>query len=338
MDTALFLPAPVLADAIATGVAVASAGTWSVIYANPVFTRWFPPTGEGLAERLAGIDEALARRRLGERGFFVFETERRVGARTFVLEVSLRRQADGTLLVEVHDESKRRQAECMLDSYSQLAEKNRRALEQEKARVERLLLNVMPRAVLQEMRDFGTVSPQRFEAASVLMLDFVNFSEMAIVRDPSALVAELNDVFSAFDRISEMFDCERIKTNGDSYMAVSGMPEISADHAGNVARAATRMRGYLERRNRSNTNLWRCRIGIATGPLVGSIVGVNKYVYDVFGPAVNLAARLERIATPMQIMASQEMASLLGAEFTFEPRQVCQLKGFGEQQVYELVG
>jgi class 3 adenylate cyclase len=169
------------------------------------------------------------------------------------------------------------------------------------------------------------------------MLDFVDFSEMAIVRDPAALVAELNDIFSAFDRISEMFCCERIKTNGDSYMAVSGMPEIAADHASNIARAALRMRGYLVRRNRSNTNHWRCRIGIATGPLVGSIVGVNKYVYDIFGPAVNLAARLERVAGPMQIMASQDMVALLGADFTCEPRKVCELKGFGSQQVHELM-
>jgi class 3 adenylate cyclase len=340
MDTAIFPPPTSLVDAMATGVALASGATWSVIYANAAFARWFPQTGEAsdLVVRLTGMDEAMARRRLGERGLYVFETERRVGARTLSLEVTLRAQADGTLLVEVRDESKRRQAECMLDSYSQLAEKNLRALEQEKARVERLLLNVMPRAVLQEMRDFGTVSPQRFEAASVLMLDFVDFSEMAVVRDPSALVAELNDIFSAFDRISEMFSCERIKTNGDSYMTVSGMPEIAADHASNIARAALRMRGYLERRNRSNTNKWRCRIGVATGPLVGSIVGVNKYVYDIFGPAVNLAARLERIAKPMQIMASQEIVALLRNDFTCEPRQVCELKGFGTQRVHELVG
>ncbi len=337
MDTAILLPGRSLADAMATGVAVASGESWTVIYANPAFARWFPPVGEGLAGRLDGIDEALARRRLGERGLFVFEIERRLGARTVSLEVRLHGQPDGTVLVEARDESKRRQAECMLDSYSQLAEKSMRALEQEKARVERLLLNVMPRAVLQEMRDFGTVSPQRFEAASVMMLDFVDFSEMAIVRDPAALVAELNDIFSAFDRISEMFGCERIKTNGDSYMSVSGMPEVSADHGGNIARAALRMRGYLERRNRANTNRWRCRIGIATGPLVGSIVGVNKYVYDVFGPAVNLAARLERVAGPMQIMVSNEMVALLGADFTCEPRRICELKGFGAQQIHELM-
>jgi class 3 adenylate cyclase len=327
-----------------TGVALVSMDDWSVHYANRAFVRWFPPAspsssveGGDLERRLPGLDSEMVRRRLGERGRFTYEMERKVGNRSVCLSLSMTAAAGGAVLVEAHDETKQRQAELMLDSYSKLAEKNLRALELEKARVERLLLNVMPRAVLQEMRDFGTVCPQRFEAATVLMLDFVDFSEMAIVRDPAALVAELNDVFSAFDRISEMFGCERIKTNGDSYMAVSGMPESTADHAANVARAALRMRGYLERRNRSNSNRWRCRIGLATGPVVGSIVGVNKYVYDIFGPPVNLAARLERIADPMQIIVSQETSTALGADFTCERRRVCALKGFGELQVHELV-
>lgn len=329
-----------LLETLSTGVALATGDEWMVAYANPAFDRWFPsqPGNSALCGRLGGLDEAAARRGLAERGAFVFEVEPRIGARSISLEVTLRATADGAVLVEVGDGTRRRQAECLLDSYSRLAEKNLRALEQEKARVERLLLNVMPRAVLQEMRDFGTVSPQRFDAASVLMLDFADFSEMAIVRDPAALVAELNDIFSAFDRIADMFDCERIKTNGDSYMAVSGVPELSADHAANIARAALRMRGYIERRNRANANQWRCRIGIAAGPLVGSIVGVNKYVYDVFGPAVNLAARLERVAAPMTIMASQEIATMLGPAFVCQPRQICELKGFGAQQVHELLG
>ncbi|UYN94479.1 MAG: adenylate/guanylate cyclase domain-containing protein [Enhydrobacter sp.] len=326
-------------EAMATGIAVVLPKDWSVLYANPAFARMFAPAVEvcGLAEQMADVDLALVRRRLEERGHHAFEMERKVGARTLHLEMTMRALAGGALLIEARDASRRRQAELMLDSYSRLAEKNLRALEQEKARVERLLLNVMPRAVLQEMREFGTVSPQRFEAATVLMLDFVDFSEMAIVRDPAALVAELNDIFSAFDRISEMFGCERIKTNGDSYMAVSGMPEVAAEHAANVARASLRMRGYLERRNNANTNRWRCRIGIATGPLVGSIVGVNKYVYDIFGPAVNLAARLERVASPMQILVAQETVAALGADFRCEPRDVCKLKGFGDLRVHELV-
>ena len=338
MSERLTLPAVDLCDSLATGIAVVDGASWAVLHANPTFARWFPAMSDAdtLVTRLPGLDTDLATRRLAERGCHSLEIEHRVGARIVTLAIGLRTVRD-VVVVEARDDSKRRQAECMLDSYARLSERTQRALEQEKSRVERLLLNVMPRAVLQEMRDFGTVSPQRFEAATVLMLDFVDFSEMAIARDPAALVAELNDVFSAFDRLAEMFGCERIKTNGDSYMAVSGMPEPAADHAANVASTALRMRGYLERRNRNSANQWRCRIGIASGPLVGSIVGVNKYVYDIFGPAVNLAARLEKVSGAMQITVCDRTAALLAREFVCEPREVCELKGFGALQVHELM-
>ncbi|MCW5738922.1 MAG: adenylate/guanylate cyclase domain-containing protein [Alphaproteobacteria bacterium] len=342
-DAVLSSPPPepaTLLDAIASGVAVVAPRCWSVLVANARFNSWFPAVaGEGsLTARVPELDIALATREISARDRHSFAVERRLAGRAIGFEVALSMMSGGNLLVEVRDDSRRRRTELMLDSYSRLAEKSLRELQQEKARAERLLLNLMPRAVLQEMREFGTVSPQRFDGATALMLDFVDFSEMAVARDPAALVAELNDIFSALDRISEMFGCERIKTNGDSYMAVCGLPERNSDHAASVAHAALRMRGYIDRRNRANSNQWRCRIGIASGPVVGSIVGVNKYVYDVFGPAVNLAARLERIAAPMQIMLAKETAALLGGAFTCLPRAVCHLKGFGAHQVYELLG
>ena len=99
----------------------------------------------------------------------------------------------------------------------------------------------MPRTIYEELKDYGTTTPQRFDEATVIMLDFVDFTEMAISQDPSGLIAELNDIFSAFDRIVELFGCERIKTIGDAYMAVSGVPEETPEHAQNVARVALRM-------------------------------------------------------------------------------------------------
>jgi class 3 adenylate cyclase len=226
----------------------------------------------------------------------------------------------------------------MLDSYSKMAERNARELEREKERVEKLLLNLMPRSVYEELKQYGVTTPQRFDAASVLLLDFVGFTDMALSRDPSATIAELNDIFSAFDRIVELFGGERVKTIGDAYMAVAGIPEPTPDHAHNLARCALRMRRYLEKRNVSTAEQWRCRIGIATGPVIGSIVGIQKYVYDIFGPAVNLASRLEGTAEPMQIVIDESTQLLLADHFHWLPLDDTELKGFGIQRIWALEG
>ena len=196
----------------------------------------------------------------------------------------------------------------------------------------------MPRSVYEEMKDLGTATPQRFDAASVLMLDFVDFTNMAISRDPSALIAELNDIFSSFDRIVDLFECERIKTIGDAYLAVSGMPETNVDHAANVAKVALRMRRYLTRRNASHSTQWKCRIGIATGPVIGSLVGVQKYVYDIFGPAPNLAARLEAHSEPMKITLAEDTYGLIRDQFVISELGEAEIKGFGTQTLYSLDG
>ncbi|MDA0240137.1 MAG: adenylate/guanylate cyclase domain-containing protein [Proteobacteria bacterium] len=224
----------------------------------------------------------------------------------------------------------------MLDSYSQLAEKNAKDLQKEKERVERLLLNVMPKQVYEELKDYGTTTPQRFDNASILMLDFVRFTDMAISQDPSSLVSELNDIFSAFDRIVEMFGCERIRTMGDSYMAVSGIPEASTDHAKNVAKVALRMRRYLEKRNGAHSEQWRARIGINSGPVIGSLVGIQKYVYDLFGPGVNLAARMETLSEPMRITLNENTRESIRDDFVFTEREKVDVKGFGPMQLYFL--
>jgi len=194
----------------------------------------------------------------------------------------------------------------------------------------------MPRSVFAELSEYGTTTPKLFKDATVLMLDFVGFTDMAISRDPGALVAELNDIFSAFDRIVEMFGCERIKTIGDAYLAVSGLPDVNAEHAVNIAKVALRMRRYIERRNESNPNRWRCRIGVATGPVVGSMVSIQKYVYDIFGPAVNLAARLEALCEPMHILINDVTRHQLPEQFVVFEKEEIPIKGFGTQEIYAL--
>jgi adenylate cyclase len=159
---------------------------------------------------------------------------------------------------------------------------------------------------------------------------------MAISHDPSALISELNDIFSAFDRIVDMFDCERLRTIGDAYMAVSGIPEAVPGHARNIARVALRMRRYLERRNAAHPQQWTARIGINTGPVIGSLVGISKYVYDLFGPGINLAARMEAVSEPMRITLTDATRQLIEDDFNFTERGEFEIKGFGSQKLYFL--
>lgn len=231
------------------------------------------------------------------------------------------------VIVEAQNVSKLRELGYMVESYAQMVEKQNRTLRREKERAEKLLRNIMPRTVYEEIKAFGVAAPQRYETASILLLDFVGFTQMAVSREPTALVSELNDIFTAFDRIAEQFGCERIKAAGDAYMAVSGVPAASADHAQNIAKAALLFRRYLEKRNQSREPRWLCRIGIGTGPVVGSIVGIQKYVYDMFGPGVNLAARLETLCGPMEILLSEATRRLIAAEFRTAERGLQDLRG-----------
>lgn len=321
-------------------VAVTHPDTWDVRFENALFFQWFASSEESetLVQRIPGFKPDRALTRLKEGRSYVHETEIEVRGREKPIRVEVRPLGDdlGSALVEVRDVSKEHEIQFMLDSYSQMAERNARDLEKERDRVEKLLLNIMPRAVFEELKDFGTATPQRFEDATILMLDFVGFTDMAVANDPSAIISELNDIFSSFDRIVETFGCERIKTIGDAYMAVSGVPEPTPDHAANVARAALRIRRYLERRNAAHPQEWRARIGINSGPVIGSLVGVQRYVYDLFGPGVNLAARMETVSEPMQITLTAETAELLSDDFVLTEMGEHEIKGFGTKRLYRL--
>lgn len=324
------------------GLAIVAVDDWEVVFENANFFAWFPPESdadEPLTARLPGMNARRAQSRIEAGRPYRFETEAQSGGRTVPISVELRSVSDSEgdqVVVECHNITKQRQAEYMLESYSKMAERNARELEREKDRVERLLLNVMPRSVYEEMKDYGTVTPQLFDSASILMVDFVGHTEKAIARDPAALVTELNDIFTVFDRITDLFACERIRTVGDAYVAVSGLPEPSPDHAHNVARVALRMLRYLERRNSVHLESWHARIGINSGPVIGSLVGVQKYVYDIFGPGINLAARMETISESMKITISEDTYELISDDFHCTERGEFDLKGFGPTTAYFL--
>lgn len=240
------------------------------------------------------------------------------------------------IFVEAHNQTRNKELEAMINSYAKMMERNERDIKREKERAEKLLLNIMPKSVLAELKQFGVTTPTRYDSASVIMIDFVSSTEMKISEDPTAVVAELNDIFTNFDRIMEQFGCERIKTMGDAYMAVSGVPESDPDHASNIAKAALLVKRYLSRRNQTHRESWIARIGIASGPVIGSIVGIHKYVYDIFGPAVNMAARMERRADPMEIAVCSPLKEKLNQDFALSAKGTVDIKGFGKTRIYTL--
>jgi class 3 adenylate cyclase len=331
-----------LVQSLDIGVAIVEHETWKIVFENAKFFQWIPPiedTEAPLSLRIPTLKADRALERVEKGRTYKFEHEARNETRSIPLSIeiqSLPSSESGELLVQCHDISKQKESEYMLESYSKMVEKNTRELEREKERGEKLLLNIMPRSVYEEMKDFGTTTPQRFDNATILMLDFVGFTDMTISRDPTGLIAELNDMFTAFDRISELFGCERIKTIGDAYMAVSGLPEATPDHASNVAKVALRILRYLNKRNQAHPEPWRARIGINSGPVVGSMVGIQKYVYDIFGPGVNLAARMESNSEPMRITLTKDTYELIKDDFVCIPRGEVEIKGFGTQEVYFL--
>ena len=330
-----------VAQTLGIGIAIVEPDDWTVLFENANFFKWFPPgseVDEPLTKRLHDLkaDRALSRLQNGRP--YKFETEAQSSGRSIPVAVELRELSDSSdqIVVECHNISKQKQAEYMLESYSKMAEKNAREVEREKDRVERLLLNIMPKSVYEEMKEYGTVTPQLFPNASILMVDFVGHTEKAISQDPAALVTELNDIFTVFDRITDLFDCERIRTVGDSYMAVSGLPVTTPDHAHNIALVALRMLRYIERRNSAHAEAWHCRIGINSGPVVGSLVGIQKYVYDIFGPGGNLAARMETLSEPMKITISENTYELIKDDFVCSERGEFEVKGFGMNTLYFL--
>lgn len=336
-----------LVDGIDHAVAVAVPESGIILFENDKFRQWFPDsevsTGS-LYDRFEDFNRERLDSRLEAGRPYQTEIEKTVGARNISLRLTFRGHApqggeaggEDVLLVEAVNISKEKETQYMLDSYSRMAEKKTRELQKEKERVERLLLNIMPKAVYEELKDFGVTTPHRFESASILMLDFVGFTDMAISHDPSALISELNDIFSAFDRISEMFGCDRLRTIGDAYMAVCGLPEENLDHATNIAKVALRMRRYIEKRNAAHPTKWYCRIGFNTGAVIGSLVGIQKYVYDLFGPGANLAARMEAMSESMKITVNQETYENLKDEFVFTERGEFDIKGFGPMKLYFL--
>jgi len=216
-----------------------------------------------------------------------------------------------------------------------LEEKNQQ-LDAEKQKSEDLLCNVLPKSVGLELLKTGVCSPQLFTDTTVCFTDIIDFTAASSKLAPEVIIHELNEIFTAFDRISLSHNCERMKTIGDAYLFVCGVPKSDPDHAENVARAAFEMVDYVKSRNLDAEHTWQLRVGMHSGPLVGGVVGTEKYLYDIFGDTVNIAARMEEIAQPMQVNVSSTTYELLKDEFVFSNGKTVEIKGKGREKIYSL--
>nr|WP_276603344.1 adenylate/guanylate cyclase domain-containing protein [Nannocystis pusilla] len=211
-------------------------------------------------------------------------------------------------------------------------------LEQEKERADELLHNILPERVAEQLKQKMHPIAERFEAATVLFADIAEFTRFASERPPDVVVELLNDIFSRFDALAGERGLEKIKTIGDAYMVVAGIPTPRADHAAAMAEMALAMRDEFARFVAARELALGVRIGLHCGPVVAGVIGRRKFIYDLWGDTVNTASRMESLGQVGEIQVSEAVATALQGRFTCLPRGSIAVKGKGELQVFWLQG
>jgi len=216
------------------------------------------------------------------------------------------------------------------------------ALASERNTSDALLLNILPRAVAEELKRTGRVEPVFYASVSVLFTDFEGFTKIAKLMAPEELLKELDLYFSAFDAIVERHGLEKLKTIGDAYMCAGGIPAPKEGHEVAAVRAAWEMQAFMREmaaaREAEGKAPWRLRIGIHTGPLMAGVIGDQKFAYDIWGDTVNIASRLESTSEPGQINVSETTFAAVQADFSGERRGRIKAKNAGEIEMVFIVG
>src|SRR5580658_3016009 len=210
------------------------------------------------------------------------------------------------------------------------AQLEKELLEFEKEKSERLLLNILPLAIAERLKQGDHTIAERFANVTILFADLIGFTDFANNTDPENLVSLLNDLFSRFDRIAGRHGLEKIKTIGDSYLVVGGLPEQRPDHAEAVASMALEMLTALAELNREHRTSFGLRIGFNSGPVVAGVIGRKKFTYDLWGTAVNLASRMQSTSPPNCIQLPADTAELLRGKFKLVERGIVECKGLGK--------
>lgn len=237
----------------------------------------------------------------------------------------------------------RRQAQLLqsqnqkLQQEMQEREQAQKALRLEQQKSEQLLLNILPKAIVTKLKQLQGSLAERFDDVTILFADIVNFTPLAAHVSPLDLVNWLNQIFSEFDRLVDHHQLEKIKTIGDAYMVVGGLPIPRRDHPEAVMEMALAMQEVAQRIARQDGQTFQLRIGINTGAVVAGVIGIKKFSYDLWGDAVNIASRMEAQGTPGKIRVTEETYQRVKHLYHFDPVGQVMVKGRGYLMTYQYI-
>ncbi len=212
------------------------------------------------------------------------------------------------------------------------------ALRQEQAKAENLLLNILPRSIADKLKDETQPIADHFGSASILFADVADFTPWSERLPPAEVVGYLDRLFSHFDALAERYALEKIKTIGDCYMVAAGVPTPRPDHARALALMALDMLEAMRSQEEVAHLGHELRVGINSGPVVAGVIGRKRFLYDLWGDAVNTASRMESHGTPGRIQITRATYELLADEFECEPRGTIEVKGKGKVEAWYLIG
>jgi class 3 adenylate cyclase len=339
IQTSLFLFVPFIMQ-WSIGSYVSSSGVMLWALLAPVGVMMFQGPRESLPWFFAYIVMT------GVSGFFDYflteGVESGVTAQTIAVFFTLNFAAMSTIiyLLISYFVSQRDKLQVKLDEQYKL-------LQEEQEKSERLLLNILPGHIAERLKQQHTTIADGFSDVTVMFADIINFTRLSEEMPPKFMVTLLNEVFSHFDQLAEKFALEKIKTIGDAYMVAGGLDEhhrsgkakdSDQDYCGAICGMAIEMRDYMEALSGIKKARLQIHVGIGTGPVVAGVIGMKKFIYDLWGDTVNIASRVTEQAGPSTILVDATTYRRVRSHYHFEGPQGLHVKGKGEITVYRLVG